>query len=67
MLKHNLVELGATDDLGNTAAHLAIFHDSPRLVVETPFGLFIPGPNRPFTAKDIKTVNSSVVGVIHTH
>ena len=32
MLKHNLVELGATDDLGNTAAHLAIFHDSPRFV-----------------------------------
>lgn len=36
MLKHNLVELEATDDLGNTAAHLAVFHDSPRLIVETP-------------------------------
>ncbi|CAM9904710.1 unnamed protein product [Ectocarpus fasciculatus] len=32
MLKHNLVDLAATDDLGNTAAHLAVFHDSPRLV-----------------------------------
>lgn len=35
MLKHNLAELEATDDLGNTAAHLAVFHDSPRSVVET--------------------------------
>eukprot|EP00752_Nemacystus_decipiens_P018586 g16664.t1 len=32
MLKHNLVELEATDDLGNTAAHLAVFHDSPRVL-----------------------------------
>lgn len=36
MLKHNLVELEATDDLGNTAAHLAVFHDSPRLVLMQP-------------------------------
>ncbi|CAN0441334.1 unnamed protein product [Ectocarpus sp. 12 AP-2014] len=32
MLKHNLVDLAATDDLGNTAAHLAVFHDSPRVL-----------------------------------
>lgn len=32
MLRHELVDLTATDDLGNTAAHLAVFHDSPRLV-----------------------------------
>ncbi|CAM9126473.1 unnamed protein product, partial [Hapterophycus canaliculatus] len=34
MLRHNLVDLAATDDLGNTAAHLAVFHDSPRSVQE---------------------------------
>lgn len=32
MLEHDLVDLAATDDLGNTAAHLAVFHDSPRSV-----------------------------------
>eukprot|EP00903_Cladosiphon_okamuranus_P016147 g14902.t1 len=32
MIKHNLVALEATDDLGNTAAHLAVFHDSPRVL-----------------------------------
>lgn len=32
MLRYNLVDLTATDDLGNTAAHLAVFHDSPRSV-----------------------------------
>lgn len=30
MLRHELVDLAATNDLGNTAAHLAVFHDSPR-------------------------------------
>lgn len=33
MLEHDLVDLAATDDLGNTAAHLAVFHDAPRLVL----------------------------------
>lgn len=47
MLKHNLVELEATDDLGNTAAHLAVFHDSPRFVVETRSVPKIPAPTDP--------------------
>lgn len=67
MLKHNLVELGATDDLGNTAAHLAVFHDSPRLVVETPLVCSFPAPIGRSPRRTSKTVNSSVVGVIHTH
>lgn len=30
MVEHELVDLAAPDALGNTAAHLAVFHDSPR-------------------------------------
>ena len=33
MLKHELVDLAEPNDLGNTAAHLAVFHDSPGLVI----------------------------------
>lgn len=30
MLHHKLVDPAIPDELGNTAAHLAVFHDSPR-------------------------------------
>ncbi|CAN0422263.1 unnamed protein product [Ascophyllum nodosum] len=32
MVDHDLVDLAAVDDMGNTASHLAVFHDSPSVL-----------------------------------